>query len=128
MRFFLLCCLRALKIGPRGETYRREEGPVVDLPAGTAAGVLPELLDDREEDGLRRQEAGSPQRPLHAGLGDVPGVEVVVVREEGGQAQALLVDLLNVPTRKDGGFRLMPARLRRKNKLGCWLADWQARG
>lgn len=36
-------------------TYRGEEGPVVDLAAGAAAGVFPELLDDRAEDGLRRQ-------------------------------------------------------------------------
>lgn len=76
-----------------GGAYRREEGPVVDLAAGAAAGVLSELLDDRAEDRLRRQEAGSPERPLHAGLGDVTDVEVVIVREEGGKAQALLVDL-----------------------------------
>lgn len=78
----------------RERSYGREEGPVVDLAAGAAAGVLPKLLDDRAEDGLRRKEAGSPQRPLHAGLGDVPGVETVVVHKEGGQTQALLVDLL----------------------------------
>lgn len=76
-----------------GNTYCREERPVVDLAARAAAGVLPKLLDDRAEDELRRQETGSPQRPLHAGFGDVPDVEVIVVRKEGGQAQALLVDL-----------------------------------
>lgn len=84
--------------------YCREEGPVVDLAAGAAAGVLPKLLDNRAEYGLRRQEAGSPQRPLHAGLGDVPGVEVVVVHKEGGQAQALLVNLWHVSA-KAGQFK-----------------------
>lgn len=58
--------------------------------------MLPKLFDDCPEDRLGRQEAGSPQRSLHAGLRDVPGVEAVVVREEGGQAQALLVDLLTL--------------------------------
>lgn len=68
------------------KTYRRKEGLVVDLAPGAAAGVLPELFDDRAEDGLGRQEAGSPQGPLHSGLGDVSDVETVVVREEGRKA------------------------------------------
>ena len=94
-----------------GNTYCREEGPVVDFTAGAAAGVLPELLDDRPEDWLRRQEAGSPQRPLHASLSDVPDVEVVIIGEEGRQAQAFLVDLLRATVRTKNSYVL----------LQCWL-------
>ena len=64
--------------------YRRKESPVVNLAAGAAPGVLPELLDDRPKDWLGREEAGSPKSSLHAGLSDIPSVEVVVVHEERG--------------------------------------------
>lgn len=64
--------------------YRRKESPVVNLAAGAAPGVLPELLDDRPEDWLGWEKAGSPKSPFHAGLGNIPGVEVVVVHEERG--------------------------------------------
>jgi len=62
--------------------HRRKESPVVDLAAGAAPRVLPELFDDRPEDGLGREKASSPQGPLHAGLGDVSSIEVVVVHKE----------------------------------------------
>lgn len=78
-----------------GNPHRRKESPVVDLAAGAAPRVLPELLDDRLEDGLGREKAGSPQSPLHAGLGDVSRVEVVVVHEEGGETKALCVNLVH---------------------------------
>lgn len=74
-------------------THRREESPVVHLPAGAAHGVLPELLHDGAEDRLGRQEAGPSQSSLHARLGDVPDVEPVVVREKGRQGQTFLVHL-----------------------------------
>lgn len=56
--------------------------------------MFPELLYNRAENGLGRQEAGSPQRTFHSGLGDVSDVESVVVREQGREAQAFLVHLI----------------------------------